>query len=400
MQRWLRKTGWAGGLLALGVGQWALTGAQAQEGAKAVAVDDFESGLSGWTAIRAEEGVGFGMDESAKLSIATEAQQPKSGKGALVYTYELRPKVFSALMLPREMDLTGMKSLRFSVRCSTPTSVVVSVGERGGASYVATSYCDAGGWEERVLNLDELTLDDRGKDTNGKLDLDQVSSVTVMDIGTMLVNVVPEIKGTRTLSLDDVSFSPQAAPRTTGVTKDAAGKAIHLVDNFETSVIRWAPLTADVTAGLKINAFDIPLRIDADVPNGGGKGSLQASYTRTQGRLPVFMRDVEKVDLGSPTALTLNLKTARDGTFMVNLEEKDGSRYQQMVELKAGDLWKELRYALSSFELAGDSNDENGQLDAGQIKQVAVADLSGLLGADLGAANTLYIDEVRFNLSD
>lgn len=400
MQRWILKAGLAGGLMTLGIGLGALTGAQAQAGTKRVAVDDFESGLSGWTAIRAEEGVGLGMDERAKLSIATEAQQPKAGKGALVYTYELRPKVFTALMLPREMDLTGMKSLRLSVRCSTPTAVVVSVGERGGANYQGTFYCDAGSWEERVLNLDELTLDERDKDANARLDLDQVTSLAVMDIGSMLVNLVPEIQGTRTLSLDEVSFSAQPAPQTTGPAKDAAGKAIYRVDNFESAVIRWAPLTADVTAGLKITAFDIPLRIDADVPHGGGKGSLQASYTRTQGRLPVLVRDVEKVELGSPTALTLSLKTARDGTFLVGLEEKDGSRYQQMMELKTSDLWKELRYALSSFELAGDSNDENGQLDAGQIKQVSVVDLSGLLGADLGAANTLSIDEVRFNLSD
>lgn len=400
MKRSALSFGMATSLIALAASQAALTGAHAQGAAGTLKLDDFESGLAGWTAIRAGDGVGFGVDENAKLSLATEAQQPKVGKGALVYTYEVQPKIFSALLLNRETDLTGMKSLRFWARTSHPTALIFSLKEKGGADYMGTFYNDAGDWTEHVMNLDEFSLDDPAKDPNGKLDLDQIASIGIIDINAMLVNLISELKGSRTLSLDEITFSAQATPQTTGTGKNAAGKPAYLIDTFETGVIRWTPLSADVNAGLKISAFDLPLRIDADAPAGGGKASLQTSYTRMAGRLPVLMRDLDKVKLGAPTALSLSIKTGRDGKFLVGLEEKDGSRYQQEVELKAGDLWKDLRLALNTFTLADDSQDENGKLDASQIKQITLADMSGLFGADLGGSNTLYLDQVSFDLSD
>lgn len=400
MKRSTLTIGVVASLMAFAASQTYLPGAHAQGAAGVVKVDDFESGLGGWTAIKAGEGIGFGVDEGAKLSIATEAQQPKVGKGALVYTYEVQPKILSALLLNRETDLTGMKSLRFWARTSSPTSLVVSITEKNGAAYMGSFYCDAGDWTEQVMNLDEFSLDDPAKETNDKLDLDQIASIAVFDMNTMLVNLIPELKGSRTLSLDEILFSAQGTAQTTGTGKNAAGKPAYLIDTFENRSIRWTPLSVDVNAGLKINAFDLPLRIDSDVPNGGGKASLQTSYTRMAGRLPVLMRDLEKVKLGAPTALSLSIKTGRDGNFLIGLEEKDGSRYQQTVELKAGDLWKDLRLTLNTFTLDNDSQDENGKLDASQIKQITIVDMSGLLGADLGGANTLYIDQISFDLSD
>ena len=58
-------------------------------------------------------------------------------------------------------------------------------------------------------------------------------------------------------------------------------------------------------------------------------------------RLAIHHRDLywdnKKVDLGKATGIDLALKSSHDGTFIVAIEEKDGSRYNKTVELHAGE---------------------------------------------------------------
>ena len=86
----------------------------------------------------------------------------------------------------------------------------------------------------------------------------------------------------------------------------------------------------------------------------------------------------------------------------MTIEEKVGGKYQQVVQLKAADGWKSLSWPFTSFTLAQDSKDENGKLDADQIKEISIADLTTLLsgGAGAGVENVLRIDEVRFTLGE
>jgi hypothetical protein len=378
-------------VLALGVG--------AQDDIKTVKADDFESGLSGWMMFKVEEGKGFGVDADSKISVTNDAQQVKAGKGALFYSYELTPKTMRLLGLQRELNLTGMKSVRFYVKCSATTAVLFGIHEKGGADYHASIYCPGNAWQEVVVNLDELTLGGDSKDSNGKLDLDQIESLLVTDVGGFLVNLLPEIKGSRVMWLDDIVFSSKPVALTLGATKTTTGKSVYVIDNFESPLIRWSPASIELSATPKINIFDAPVTVDADVPSGGGKQSLKFTYTRKAMVLPVLMRDVEKLDLKQATDFNLRLKTSRDGTFVVTLKEKDESSYQQFVQLKSVEDWKELSYALSSFKLDDNSSDENGKLDADQIKEISIADATTLLMQDAGNENNLWMDEVQFSLS-
>src|SRR5205085_520129 len=95
----------------------------------------------------------------------------------------------------------------------------IGLNEAGGASYQAAAHCPAGAWQEVVLNLDEFALDDPAKDTNGKLDLDQVASLTIFDIGGFVAMFLPDLKGSRTMLLDDVTFSSKPILQTTGATQ-------------------------------------------------------------------------------------------------------------------------------------------------------------------------------------
>jgi hypothetical protein len=360
--------------------------------------DDFEGEIAGWAAIKVDDGSGPGADEESKLAVNRDGQHVKAGRGSLSYGYEISPTTVRVLTLQRPLDFTGMKSLRLWLKGTSATAFLISLNETGGAAYQATVYAPAGAWQEVVLNLDELTLDDPAKDANGKLDLDGIESFSIMDLGCFLVRFLGDVKGPRVLWLDDVGLSSEAAPRTTGVSK-VAGAPVHLVDTFETPVVRWMPVSIEFADTPRFSIFEVPVATDAGAPPDGGKRSFKASYTRRAAKVNTFIRNLEKVDLKKATALELSLMTSRDGAYVVTIQEKDDSRYQKIVELKAGDGWKKLSHAFADFTKADDSQDENGKLDADQIKEIAVADFTTLAGGGEGE-NILRIDEARFKLSE
>jgi hypothetical protein len=359
-------------------------------------IDDFEGELAGWSLMRLEAG---SVDTDADSKIAIVKEGAKSGKGSLAYTHDVTAGTIRVLARQGEIDLSGMKSLRFWIKSSAATAVVVSLAERNGASYQMPFSAAAGAWQEVAVNLDELVVDEPGKDDNGKLDLDQVVSLHLFDFAGFLAVLVPDTKGTRTLWLDDVRFSPKPVALTTGFTSATRVVAVHLVDNFESPVIRWSPLSVEFGDALKINLYDAPVAIDTLAPPGGGKQSLKFSYPRKPAKVHAVLRAVDKLKLDKAASLELWLRTSHDGTYIVNLEEKDGSRYDKTVELKAADGWTSFTAALGEFKLAMDSQDENDRLDAAEIKQVLVADATSLLGGAAADEVRLWIDEVRFVLA-
>jgi len=370
---------------------------QGQDAEKKMSIADFEGDLGEWTAMKMGE-AGVGADTDSKVSITREAGAVKAGKGALSYTYEITPKTIRVLALQKPMDLTGMKSLRFWVKCSQATAVVFGLAEAGGASYQASAHCPAGAWQEVAVNLDELIVDEPAKDTNGKLDLDQVVSFTIFDIGGFLAMFLPDMKGTRTIALDDVVFSSKAVPLTTGATQVTKVVPIHLVDNFESPVIRWIPIAVDFSEAPKFSLFEAAVAVDKEVPDGGGKQSLKFTHPRKGRKIHGILRNLEKLDLSKAAALDLSVKASHDGTYFVALEEKGGARYNKKIDLLLGD-WKSYSWKLSDFTLADDSRDDNGKLDPDQIKQVTIADVTTLLGGTEADEVHLWVDNVVFTLS-
>lgn len=372
-------------------------GAFAQDAEKKMSIDDFEGDTTEWSALKLESG-GVNHDADAKVAIAREAGAAKSGKGALSYSFEVAPGAIGVLALQRAMDLTGMKSMRLWVKCSHATAVIVGVTETSGASYQAAASCAAGVWQEVAVNLDELTPDDPAKDPNGKLDLDEVGSITVFDIGGFVATFLPDLKGPRSMSLDDVGFSSTPLTLTTGHTQVTRVVPIYLVDNFESPVMRWIPLSIEIGDPIKLNIFDAPVALDKDVPQDGGKQSLKFSYPRMGQKFHAVMRSLEKVDLSKAGGIDLAIKSSHEGTFVVTIEEKDGSRYNRTVELLAGE-WRKCSWTLAEFTKADDSQDENDRLDPPQIKQISVADITTLAGGNEANENHLWIDQVLFVLA-
>jgi len=368
-----------------------------QDAEKKVSISDFEGDTVEWSGMTLGEG-GVNPDNDSKFAITHEAASVKSGKGALSYSYEVTPKLVRVLALQRPIDLTGMKSLHLWVKCSHATSVIVGLAEASGASYQANAHCPAGTWQEIAVNLDELTADEPAKDPNGKLDLDQVGAITILDVAGFVALFLPDLKGARTMMLDDIGFSSKPVAATTGPAQVTRVVPIHMVDNFETSVIRWMPLSLEFADSPKFNLFDAPVAVDKDVPTGGGKQSLKFSYPRKGKKVHGVMRSLEKVDLSKATTLDLAVKCSHDGTFFVAIEEKDGSRYNMKIDLLLGD-WKSFSWPLTEFKIADDSQDDNGKLDPEQIKQITIADATLLLGGGEADQVHLWVDQVLFVLS-
>lgn len=369
-----------------------------QDAEKKMSLDDFEGETSEWTGLTLGEG-GINPDQDSKIAITKEAAAVKAGKGSLSWSYEITPKIIRVLALQRPLDLSGMKSLRFWVKCSHDTSIIVSLAEASGASYQANAHCPAGKWQEVAVNLDELTPDEPAKDPNGKLDLDQVGSISLFDVAGFLALFLPDLKGARTIALDDVGFSSKPLAATTGPAQVTKVVPIHMVDNFESSVIRWIPISLEFSETPKFALFDAPVAIDKEVPADGGKQSLKFSYPRKGKKFHGIMRSLDKVDLGKALRLDLSVKCSHDGAFYVTVEEKDGSRYNRKIDLLLGD-WKTFSWALGEFTLADDSQDDNGKLDADQIKQISIGDVSTILGDGNEAEQVhLWLDQVHFVLS-
>ncbi len=379
------------GLLALCVYGFATPGVPAAEATVLRTIDDFEGELKDWTAATLDPTKGFTPGAAVPVR-TTEAAEVRTGKGALRVKYAAGDGLLQVVSCPRPVPLQGMKSLRCAVHVSRTAVLIVGVNEKGGAAYQTSFVASPGTWTDVWVNVSDLLLGEGYQDTVPGLDPAAVEGFFVYDAVGLLAAEQPDLKGERTLVLDDISVSSEAAPVAQGVFQAPDGPCLR-IDGFEASLVRWLPLSLDLSTGKPL-FLDSALNIDGSAPASGGKYSLRWSYTRTVGKLGALLRDLGGLPTASATELRLWAKTARDGTFMIALEEKDDSRYQVLQELKAGDGWKELRLPFTQFGIADDSKDENGRLDAGELKNLSLADLTALLGADVGAANDLSIDEV------
>ena len=358
-------------------------------------IEDFKTSLTNWKALKIAKET-LSEDADAKLTVTRDAGEQAGLSGAILYRYDLTPGVVRALARATPTDLTDRRSLRFWVKCSTATALSIGLAAQNGASYQTGFYVPKGAWQEVRLNLDELAAE-RGKDPGGKLDLAHVQAITLADLGPVYAAFAPgSVTDTpRFLRVADMVFSSQAAPVVTGRVTTPEKTTIYRVDSFETPLIRWIPLRVELADKPVITLFTAPVTVVLDAPTGGGRQSLRYTYTRASRRIEGLMRSLENMDLARATTLSLWLKTGADGTLVVSIEQKDGTRFQKILPLAATDGWKQYTIPLIEFtaEKGGNTHPR-----ADQLKELSLADMTPLTGGGEGA-NTLWLDEVQFALS-
>ena len=338
----------------------------------------FDESVEGWTA--------FG--DSASISVTNDAANVKSGKGALKFAYKLAKGEIDALALPTPNAMLGkMKSLRFWIKSDHVSPFIVSLAEHEGGKYNAVFTAPSNKWQlVELAPTDFLLAVDKNdpKDPNGKLDLDQVENLTMVDVGTFfaqsdngeltkIFNIKP---GAHTVYLDDFAVTEDIVP--------AAANSLNgdfRIDTFVHPQVAWIGLGT-----LSISAADgKPL---------DGRG-IKVEYHQTPMAFAGIIRGISKGKLTGATKLSFDLASTKPAKFIVQLEEVSGGKYNYtMVSLDGGGVAKRVELPFSEFTASEDSKDDNGKLDLDQVKSILILDISGgLENAD--SDNTLWLGVIR-----
>ncbi|HEV2473506.1 MAG TPA: hypothetical protein VGS41_12610, partial [Chthonomonadales bacterium] len=121
---------------------------------------------------------------------------------------------------------------------------------------------------------------------------------------------------------------------------------------------------------------------------------LQAVYDQSPGTIAGVVHPVGHGQMAGAGRLLLDVAASKGAKLVVQVEERDGGKYNTFVDLPGDSTVKHLDLAFADFKPAPDSNDSNGTLDMDQVKQVLVLDATGLTGA-VDQENTLWVGNVR-----
>jgi hypothetical protein len=296
--------------------------------------------------------------------------------GALVLTYEVKPKQLAAAMLPAPSSFARMQRLRFRARSGRDTAVGVLLAEKrpGGGNYTAWFWAPANVWQNVELAPADFSAADGPNDpvdADGKLDLDAVQGVAIFDLASFLGSV--PLKGDFPAAIDRPS-GPQTIRIADFQVLSSAGQAAVPIDRFERDWISWITL-----GGMKLNlrTKDNPL----------GERALEASYRQSATEIPVLLRRLAGMDLSQATRLSFDVASEREATLVVSLETKGGGRHSMQIFPPGGRELFHVSLKLADFE-------GEGTLEPAQLKSLLLTDITAAAGG-AEAANTIWIGKVE-----
>jgi hypothetical protein len=293
----------------------------------------------------------------------------KTTDGITVLAYDLQPNQMSLAVLPAPPELAQMQHLRFRVKTShdTPLAVMLSEKKPGGGNYTALFWSSAGAWQQIDLTPADFAISDGPHDPvdpDGKLDLDAVEGVAVLDLAQFFLAqaekpdmpiAIDRPTGARTLEIAGFQvISGEAARHTT-------------IDAFDRGFLPWITM-----GGVKLQL--------AGRENPLGAPAMLAAITSSDGRFGLLLRRVSNLDLAKATRLTFDMASQNETTLAISLEMKNGQRFTQTIAPPGKREPFHVSLKLADFE-------GEGTFDPAQWKSIAIADT-------LGSANTIWIAKV------
>ena len=336
------------------------------------------------TTFEDEDGGWVPIGATAKAALTHDPTHLKAGKGAMQFDYAVKKGEINALALPVAPGvIAGAGSIHFWVHSDYPTSMALVLQERGGGRYVSIFSAPGDKWQEVAVSPSDMILAEEPndpQDPDGKLDLDQVESVSMADLdqlfmqaeGTPLTALFSVRPGQHTLYLHDFTVSPE--PPAGG--SPQVGSSI---DTFDRPQLSW------------IGVGDVGVVRSTGKPLSAG--GLQANYRQSTGKVIGLVRAVTPKAFAGKSALVLTAASDQKATLVVQVEERDGGKYNTTIDVPGGKESKEFRLAFADFKPANDSHDANDKLDLDQIKQLIIIDSAGLVGTP-DQDNTLWIGPV------
>ena len=316
---------------------------------------------------------------TGKLTIAHDPANVRAGAGALEFSYEPAEQAFFIIETDA-LDVRGAQSLFFSVKCSEKTPFLFGVGEEDGSSYDGFLCCPANEWLDVQVNLSDLQLRQDSEDENATPDADQVRSLVFFDLSNLPGDVGKALgwkEGPQSMWLDEVAITAEPAPSRSRV-ETAGGERRVVLDDFESRL----------AFGLAVGGADF-----AVLANEAAGHSLRMRYGATPEQWQGFVLGVGHVDLAGLERVMLRSKATQAARLAVVLEERDGTKYQLLLDLKPGG-WQEHTLPVADVELDPETIDENDELNGDELRVMIL--LVDTLNSDMGPGGTveLWLDDL------
>jgi hypothetical protein len=268
------------------------------------------------------------------------------------------------------------------MKTDAPTALGVIMNEKKpGGNYTATIWSTGNTWQQVELTPADFHLGEAPNDPpdpDGKLDLDQVQGIGLLDLSQILgaakINLplaVDTHAGKHTLFLDDFELLTAASKRDS----DAG-----VIDDFTTPQLRWITM-----GGAELQ------------PEGAG---IRIRYQQEEERYVVLIRQLPKIDLRGKTRLAFDIASDRPAQLLLAFEEHSpgkpqGPRYNVTVDVLGGGKVDHRAAVLDAFEAAADGpQDPNGKLDLDNLKTFSILDITAATSHEI-QKNSLWVGNVR-----
>lgn len=326
----------------------------------------FARDTEGWTA--------FG--EIARVDRTDDAALvPRPGASALRFEYTVDKRFLGAMTLPLEPGkLAGAGNFAFQVRAAVDSTLAVTLEEKEGGRFIAVFHAPKGLWQNVALSPSEFLLS-KGEndpvDANGKLDLDRVQSIGILDLAQLFVR--SDNPAIATL------FGALAGPRTLLVSGVRVGVAPlappgYPLDGLARPQIGW----------IRLGGVQVKRTGAGPIPG----TSLEAAYRVGPGAVAGLVRPLPIGMLTGKESLAFTAAVEKSATLMIQLEDDRGGKFSQTVSIAGVRAPKRVTLPFTDFKPTDDSKVD--RFEAARVKQILVLDLSGLLeSAD--QSNTLWL---------
>jgi hypothetical protein len=370
--------------------------AQPPQTAEPILLQGFENGTGEWRSIGGQ----------AKVGVADDPENVKTGQRALRFDYTVQAGQFEALINPlATATFASLKSIKFWIKTSHSTTFLLALQEQGGGRFATVFSIAKDTWQNVEIDPAELILQDGAddpKDANGQLDLEKTEFIGLIDFDQVLIQMVGGAPnpiaqmihipfGPRTLYLDEVTFSSRPLPESKA-TPDA-----YDIDLFQRPQAQWASI-----GGATLERMEAKDAKD---------NALRVTYPQAPGHITALLKPLRPGALAGKKQLSFQVASMKPTTLLLQLEETGGGKYNAPIEVPGNATPKTITLNFSDFKTSPDSNDNNDRLDLDQVKQLLIVDATSLMGGmpegapggiplDLpegqpGSENTLWLNALR-----
>lgn len=325
---------------------------------------------------------GFDPDPASWTVLGADAQvtptRDAGGRPAIEYRYRVGQGLLSLLVLPLSSDaLVDTSGLSFSARADHLTSLTLSLEEQGGGRWTAAVTLSANRWQEVRLPFKDLVLaagGDAPADANGRLDLDRVQRIAIVDTGAMLASGSSKMMqlfgmdtGERRLLIAAFGIAASGMP--------APGSRL---DGFDRANAPWSVFGA-TDARL---AAEPPLRLNG----------LVIDYRKARGRVMSAIRQLSPGTLDGAAGIEVAAASRLETTLVLKVEQADGGRFEASFALPAGSTLRTVQMDSTAFKRSDDSSTQASRPQWASVTSLNLLDVGGLFSA--GSDNRLWLQTV------